>query len=88
MLSVLDSDATVAVTFEDVCARLKETWSVVVGGAATDPETLRRQGYFGFDEADLERNAVAFADRLKSLNLAVEPSDGLILCSRDVGEMS
>ncbi len=88
MLSVLDREATVAVTFEDVCARLKETWSVVVGGAATDPETLRKQGYFGFDEADLERNAVAFADRLKSLNLAVEPSDGLVLCSRDVGAVS
>lgn len=88
MLSVLDREAAGAIAFEDVCARLKDTWNVVVGGAATDPETLRKQGYFGFDEADLQRNAVAFADRLKGLNLAVEPSDGLVLCSRDVGEVS
>ena len=88
MLSILDREAARAITFEDVCVRLEETWSVVVGGAAADPETLRKQGYFGFDEADLQRNAVAFADRLKSLNLAVEPSDGLVLCSRDVGEVS
>ena len=88
MLSIFDREAARAITFEDVCSRLKETWSVVVGGAGADPETLRKQGYFGFDEADLQRNAVAFADRLKSLNLAVEPSDGLVLCSRDVGEVS
>lgn len=88
MLSILDREAARVVTFEDVCVRLKETWSVVVGGAGADPETLRRQGYFGFDEADLQHNAVAFAERLKSLNLAVEPSDGLVLCSRDIGEVS
>lgn len=88
MLSILDREAARVVTFEDVCVRLKETWNVVVGGAGADPETLRKHGYFGFDEADLQRNAVAFADRLKSLNLAVEPSDGLVLCSRDIGEVS
>ena len=88
MLSVLDQEATTPVSFEEVCARLRDTWRIVVGGVGTDPETLRQQGYFGFDEADLQRNAVAFADRLKSLNLAVEPSDGLVLCCRDVGEMS
>lgn len=87
MLSILDREAS-AVTFEEVCARLRDTWNIVVGGVGTDAETLRQQGYFGFDEADLQRNAVAFADRLKDLNLAVEPSDGLVLCSRDVGEVS
>ncbi len=87
MLSVLDETASV-VHFEEVCTRLRGTWNVVVGGSAADPETLRKQGYFGFDEADLQRNAVAFADRLKSLNLAVEPSDGLVLCAGDVGDMS
>ncbi len=88
MLSILDQEAASPASFEKVCARLRDTWRIVVGGVGTDPETLRQQGYFGFDEADLQRNAVAFADRLKSLNLAVEPSDGLVLCSRDVGEVS
>ena len=87
MLSVLDETASV-VPFEEVCTRLRGTWNIVVGGGGADPETLRQHGYFGFDEADLQRNAVAFADRLKGLSLAVEPSDGLVLCSRDVGEVS
>jgi len=87
MLSVLDKTASV-VRFEEVCMRLRGTWNIVVGGGGADPETLRQHGYFGFDEADLQRNAIAFADRLKGLNLAVEPSDGLVLCSRDVGEVS
>ena len=87
MLSILHHDVASAITFDDVCDGLRATWGFVVGGAGTDSETLQQQGYFGFDEADLQRNAVAFADRLKSLNLAVEPSDGLILCSRDIGEV-
>ena len=87
LLSILDHDAAIATTFDDVCSRLRDTWCIVVGGAGTDYEILRQQGYFGFDEADLERNAVAFADRLKSLNLAVEPSDGLVLCARNIGEV-
>ena len=87
MLSVLDHDTQSATTFEAVSDRLRATWSIVIGGAGGDGETLRTQGYFGFDEADLDRNAAAFVERLKSLNLAVEPSDGLILCSRDIGEV-
>ena len=87
MLSILHHDVASAITFDDVCDGLRATWGFVVGGAGTDSETLQQQGYFGFDEADLQRNAVAFAERLKSLNLAVEPSDGLILCSRDIGEV-
>ena len=51
------------------------------------PTHCKTKGYFGFDEADLGRNAAAFAERLKSLNLAIEPSDGLILCSSDIGEV-
>ena len=70
-----------------VCDRLRATWSIVIGGSGNDAETLRKQGYFGFDEADLQCNAAAFVERLKSLNLAIEPSDGLILCSRDIGEV-
>ena len=87
MLSILDHDAQSAIRFDEVCDRLNETWGIVVGGCGTDAETLRQQGYFGFDEANLQRNAIALAARLESLNMAVEPSDGLILCSRDVGEV-
>ena len=85
MLSILDRDSANAITFEEVCLRLKDTWGMVVGGAVTESEKLQQQGHFGFDEADLQRNADAFADRLKGLNLAIEPSDGLVLCSRDIG---
>ena len=87
MLSILHRDAQDAITFDEVCDRLRNRWSIVVGGSGTDSETLRQHGYFGFDEADLQRNAAAFAGRLESLNLAVEPSDGLILCSREIGEV-
>ena len=87
MLSILDHDAQSAVRFDKVCDQLNDTWGIIVGGSGTDAETLRQQGYFGFDEAHLQRNANAFAARLESLNLAVEPSDGLILCSRDIGEV-
>ena len=87
MLSILDHNAQSAIRFDEVCDRLNDTWGIVVGGSGTDGETLRKQGYFGFDEAHLQRNANAFAARLESLNLAVEPSDGLILCSREIGEV-
>ena len=86
LLTILHEDPARAMTFDDVCGRLRDTWSIVVGGCGGDYEALRGQGYFGFDEADLERNAAAFAERLKALHLAVEPSDGLVLCSRNVGE--
>lgn len=86
MLTILHEDPARAMTFDDVCGRLRDTWSIVVGGVVGDYEALRQQGYFGFDEADIERNAAAFAERLKGLHLAVEPSDGLVLCSRVIGE--
>jgi hypothetical protein len=57
----------------------------VVGGRPNDLAALRAQGFFGFDEEDLRANAAAFVNKLKSLNLAVEPSDGLVLCSTEVG---
>ena len=87
MLSILDHDAQSAITFDELCDRLRNTWSIVIGGSRTDAEKLGQQGYFGFDEANLQRNADGFAARLESLNLAVEPSDGLILCSKDIGEV-
>lgn len=87
MLSILDRDAARAITLYEVCAELRATWRIVVGGGGADSEILRQHGYFGFDESELRENATAFAERLKELNLAAEPSDGLVLCSRDVGEV-
>ena len=87
MLSILDHDVQNATSFEEVCDRLRNTWGIVIGGSGGDAAKLRQQGYFGFDETHLRRNAAGFAERLGSLNLAIEPSDGLILCSRDIGEV-
>lgn len=87
MLSILHSDAATSITFDEVCTELRKTWGIIVGGHDVDSEILRQQGYFGFDESDLRANSEAFADRLTDLNLAVEPSDGLVLCSRDVGDV-
>ena len=87
MLSVLDIEAGNAIPLDDVCERLGETWSVVVGALGRDLEALRDQDYFGFDEEDLRYNTAAFARHLKSLNMAFEPSDGLVLCSTDIGEV-
>jgi hypothetical protein len=85
LLSVLNEDPQDAVPFDELCRRLADTWRVVIGGNGDDLSSLRAQGYFGFDEEDLRANAAAFVNRLKSLNLAAEPSDGLVLCSTEVG---
>ena len=85
MLSVLCENPHDALPLEDVCARLANTWGVIVGGRHKDLSSLRNHGYFGFDEEDLRANAAAFISCLKSLNLAAEPSDGLVLCSTAVG---
>ena len=87
MLSVPDIESGNAIPLDDVCERLGEIWSVVVGALGRDLEALRDQAYFGFDEEDLRHNTAAFAHRLKSLNMAFEPSDGLVLCSADIGEV-
>ena len=87
MLSILDVDAGNAITLDDVCERLGETWSVVVGALGSDLEALQNQDYFGFDEEDLRHNTAEFSEHLKSLNMAFEPSDGLVLCSTDIGEV-
>ena len=87
MLSVPGIETGNAIPLNDVCERLGETWNVVVGTLRRDLEALREQDYFGFDEEDLRHNTAAFAHRLKSLNMAFEPSDGLVLCSADIGEV-
>ena len=87
MLSILDDDARTAITLDEACERLGKTWSVMVGALGGDLKTLRDQDYFGIDEEDLRHNTTAFSEHLKSLNMAFEPSDGLVLCSTDIGEV-
>jgi hypothetical protein len=85
MLSVLEDNPHHALTLDEVCEKLTSTWGVVVGANNSDLNLLREHGYFGMDEDDLRGNVAALVERLKSLNLAVEPSDGLVLCSTEVG---
>jgi hypothetical protein len=61
---------------------------VCFGACDNDNSILRENGYTGLDQdEDLEKNSVAFVDMLKKLNLAVEPSDGLVLCAVDPEEL-
>jgi len=75
-------------TFEELAALLRKVWGVCFGGCDDDLATLRANGYEGLDEdADLEPNRDAFVDLLKRLNLATEPSDGLVLCAVNPEEL-
>jgi hypothetical protein len=76
------------VTFEEVAAALRNVWGVAFGGCDDDLATLRKHGYEGLDDnEDLERNSDVFVTLLKKLNLATEPSDGLILCAVNPEEL-
>lgn len=80
-LSVVEPDQPV-LTLEELAANLRETWGICFGGCADDLALLRDFGHEGLDEdADLQPNRQAVVNLLKRLNLAVEPSDGLILCA-------
>ena len=62
--------------------RLKETWGICVGAAIDDRADLHAAGYHGLDDDDdLRVNRGAFIALLKKLELAFEPSDGLVLCA-------
>jgi len=66
----------------DLAQALRTTWGVCFGGCDDDQSILQANGYTGLDQdADLEPNTSAFIDLLKRLNLAIEPSDGLVLCA-------
>lgn len=80
MKTVLESNEVTPL--EEVALRLRKTWGLCVGCCSDDQETLRKHGYLGLDEdEDLEPNGEAFKALLKRMNLASEPSDGLVLCS-------
>lgn len=71
-------------TLPQLAERLKETWGVCFGGCVDDHAELQEAGYLGLDEDDdLRANREAFVQLLKTMDLAVEPSDGLVLCAVD-----
>lgn len=79
--SVLDPDEG-PVTFHHFANRLRSTWGIVFGGCDDDITLLADQGIIGLDEDDdLSLNRRCLIDKLKSLGLAFEPSDGLVLCA-------
>ncbi len=82
VMSVLSS--TAVVPLEKLCSALRETWGVVAGGCPDDQEYLAARGLKGINEdEDLEVNRDALKQLLMRLGMAVEPSDGLVLCGID-----
>jgi hypothetical protein len=64
--------------------RLRETWGICFGGCVDDHAELQEAGHLGLDEDDdLRANREAMVNLLKTMDLAVEPSDGLVLCAID-----
>lgn len=71
-------------TLQEASIKLRETWGVCFGGCDDDHVQLSNAGYTGLDTDDhLQPNAGAFVQLMKRLNLAVEPSDGLVLIAAD-----
>jgi hypothetical protein len=63
-----------------VAPHLRETWGLVFGGCPDDRSYLREDGYSGIDEEDLFGvDRAGFIRLAKKLNMASEPSDGLVL---------
>lgn len=78
LLSVIPPGAVEEISC--VAPRLRETWGVVFGGCPDDRSYLRADGYSGIDEEDLFGvDRVGFIRLAKKLNMASEPSDGLVL---------
>lgn len=64
--------------------RLKQIWGICFGGCVDDHSELQETGYLGLDEDDdLRANREALVRLLKTMDLAEEPSDGLVLCALD-----
>lgn len=69
------------VIFSEVATRIREVWGISFGGCPDDGGRLAQDGIVGLDEDDdLRLNRARFVGHLKSLGLAFEPSDGLVLC--------
>lgn len=67
---------------------LRDVWCICSGGDPQDGDLLRDSGFGPLDaDEDLEPNAAGLRDLLVRLGLAVEPSDGLVLCAIDAEEL-
>jgi hypothetical protein len=74
---------------DDVAARLRRYWHLVIGLLPEDHATLRQHGYTPLDEdADLRVNRDAFKRLAIHLGFAWEPSDGLVLFSLTPDQLS
>jgi len=70
------------VPFDQVALDLRDVWGICIGSCPDDQNLLQNHGFIGLDhDTDLEPNTSAFIELLKKLNLAIEPSDGLVLCA-------
>lgn len=87
LLSILDQSNIV--TMDEVAARLREYWRLVVGLLPEDHAILRQHGYTPLDEdADLRVNRDSFKRLAIQLGFAWEPSDGLVLFSLNPDQFS
>jgi len=87
VMSVLEQ-GDAPITFPELASRLRDVWAIAFGGCNDDSECLARQGIVGLDEDDdLGLNRNHLIRQLKILGLAFEPSDGLVLCSLELGEV-
>jgi hypothetical protein len=78
LLSVIPPGAVEEIS--SVAPHLRDTWGFVFGGCPDDRSYLRNDGYSGIDEEDLFGvDRAGFIRLAKKLNMASEPSDGLVL---------
>jgi hypothetical protein len=69
-----------ALPLPQLAERLKRTLGVCFGGCVDDHAELQEAGYLALDEdEDLRANRAALVQLLKTMDLAVEPSDGLLI---------
>lgn len=73
---------TEIIPFDKIALDLRDVWGICIGSCPDDQNLLQEHGFIGLDhDTDLEPNTSAFIELLKKLNLAIEPSDGLVLCA-------
>ena len=79
LMSVLEADEIVPL--DEVAKRLEKTWGMIIGLVPEDHARLHAAGYAPLDhDYDLQANRQGFKNLAIDLGLAVEPSDGLVLC--------
>jgi hypothetical protein len=68
--------------FGVLARRLREIWSISVGGESDDPQRFREAGFGNLQEDDdIGGNVTRFRERLEEMQLAVRLSDGERRCA-------